>query len=272
MHRGPQPVPRPVPIGDPLKTFIAIPAYNCAPQISRVLDEIDTDLAARVEEIWVIDNRSTDGTAEVAVAYAAKGRLPNLRVFQTQQNNNLGGTHKVAFNHAAALGGTHVAILHGDNQAKSSEVGMLLDVAESGKAQTVLGSRFSKGSTLQGYDWKRIAGNRVLNAIYSVVALRKLSDLGSGINLFALSDLDPKTYQRFADKLTFNFELLLDLVSRKVRFVYVPITWREDDQVSNARNWNIFRTALVNLLKWRLGALHGEDTTGRNYEWTEVKA
>jgi glycosyltransferase involved in cell wall biosynthesis len=251
---------------------IAIPAYNCAPQIGRVLDEITDDVAARVAEIWVIDNRSTDDTLERALEYRRSGRLPGLRVFRNRQNNSLGGTHKVAFEHARAAGRSHVVILHGDNQAKSDEVGLLLDHAEAHpETQTVLGSRFSRGSRLQGYDAKRIWGNRVLNTVYSAVALRRLEDLGSGLNLFALRDLDPARYLRFANGLTFNFELLLDLVDRGVRFAYVPITWREEDQVSNARNWRVFRTALQNLARWRLRRSGPGADPAADYEWDEVR-
>lgn len=255
-----------------MNAVIAVPAYNCAGQIGRVLDEITPEVAQRVQKIWVIDNRSTDDTLERAVEYRRSGRLPNLHVFRNRQNNSLGGTHKVAFEHARAAGHTHVVILHGDNQAKSDEVALLLDHAEAHpETQTVLGSRFSRGSRLQGYDAKRIWGNRVLNGVYSAVALRRLEDLGSGLNLFALRDLDPATYLSFADKLTFNYELILDLVARKVRFAFVPITWREEDQVSNARNWNIFRTALRNLALWRLGRRTSAPAAGRDYEWDEVQ-
>ncbi|MGY1639420.1 glycosyltransferase family 2 protein [Geodermatophilus sp. SYSU D00742] len=256
-----------------MDAVIAIPAYNCAPQIGRVLDEITPEVAGRVREIWVIDNRSTDDTLERALEYKRAGRLPNLRVFRNRQNNSLGGTHKVAFEHARAAGHTHVVILHGDNQARSDEVALLLDHAEAHpETQTVLGSRFSRLSRLHGYDAKRVWGNRVLNAVYSAVALRPLQDLGSGLNLFALRDLDPATYLRFADKLTFNYELILDLVARRVRFAFVPITWREEDQVSNARNWNIFRTALRNLASWRVGRRTSEPPAEpRDYEWDEVQ-
>ena len=256
----------------PQKVVVAIPAYNCAAQIGRVLDEITDEVAARVDRIWVVDNRSTDDTLEKAVEYKRTGRLPNLQVFRNRQNNSLGGTHKVAFEHARAAGFTHVVILHGDNQAKSDEVGLLLDHAEAHpETQTVLGSRFSRRSNLHGYDAKRVWGNRVLNGIYSAVTLRRLEDLGSGLNLFALRDLDPAAYMRFADHLTFNFEILLHLVDRGVRFAYVPITWREEDQVSNARNWNIFRTALRNLALWRLGRQTSDPAPDRDYEWDEVQ-
>jgi dolichol-phosphate mannosyltransferase len=255
-----------------VNVVIAIPAYNCAPQIGRVLDEIPADLAARVAEIWVVDNRSTDDTVERAVAYRRAGRLANLRVFRNRENNSLGGTHKAAFEHARAAGHTHVVILHGDNQARSDEVALLLDHAEAHpETQTVLGSRFSRRSRLQGYDAMRVWGNRALNAVYSAATLRWLEDLGSGLNLFALRDLDPSTYLRFADRLTFNYELILDLVARRVAFAFVPITWREEDQVSNARNWNVFRTALRNVVLWRLGRPTSAAGERRDYEWDEVR-
>jgi glycosyltransferase involved in cell wall biosynthesis len=253
--------------------LLAIPAYNCTKQITRVLDEIDGTLLDRVEEIAVIDNGSTDDTVQSALAYKKSGRLGNkLHIYQNVDNYNLGGTHKVAFLRAEKLGYSHVVILHGDNQAKSDEANQLIDYMEAHPDyQTILGSRFGKKSTLIGYDMKRILGNKVLNSIYSLITLKNTEDLGSGLNLFALSDLNKPTYLLFADKLTFNYELLLDLIKRKVNFAYVPITWREEDQVSNARNFNIFKTALVNLFQWRFNKQPDHGNAGVQYRCVEVK-
>ena len=255
------------------RVLIAIPSYNCAKQLPRVLDEIDQKLIDRVDEIAVIDNGSTQNTVEVALDYKKNRPMDGkLKVFQNANNYNLGGTHKVAFLRAAQLGLTHVIILHGDNQAKSDEANNLLDYcSKNPEYQTVLGSRFMKGSHLIGYDAKRIFGNKILNALYSVFAMKSLTDLGSGLNLFALSDLDQDRYLNFADKLTFNYELILDLVQRKVNFAYVPITWREEDQVSNARNVNIFKTALVNLWEWRIGHGVSHGQTAEDYSCEEIK-
>lgn len=239
-----------------------------------MLDEIDQRLIDRVEEIAVIDNGSTQNTVEVALAYKKKHPMDGkLKVFRNTDNYSLGGTHKVAFLRAEKRGLTHVIIIHGDNQAKSDEANNLLDYCiEHPEHRTVLGSRFMKGSRLVGYDMKRIIGNRVLNAIFSIVTMRRLTDLGSGLNLFALSDLDRTAYLNFADKLTFNYELMLDFVRRKVNFAYLPITWREEDQVSNARNVNIFRTALTNLFKWRFtrGRLYDREKTEADYTCEEL--
>ena len=62
-----------------------------------------------------------------------------------------------------------------------------------------------------------------------------------------------------------NIELVLDLVRRGVRFAYVPITWREEDQVSNARNWRVFSTGVAGLVRWRLGRAAPAAPEGRDY-------
>lgn len=252
--------------------LLAIPAYNCENQITRVLDEIDDELLNKLKEIAVIDNGSTDNTIGRALDYKKIGRLGSkLHVYKNDNNYNLGGTHKVAFLYAEKTDCSHVIILHGDNQAKSNEAKLLIKFTkENPEHSTVLGSRFNKDSTLIGYDKKRILGNHVLNIIYSLATFKKCEDLGSGLNMFAISDLDKKTYLQFADKLTFNYELILDLIKRKVDFAYVPITWTESDQISNAKNLNIFKTAISNLLKWRLGIEDYQDKKNINYTCKEI--
>ena len=256
-----------------MKAIIAIPCYNCEVQLPRVLNGISSSLAAQVDAVWVVDNGSSDGTLGVAREYRRNGRLENLRVFQNLRNVSLGGTHKIVFNKARMAGATHVVILHGDDQATASEARDLLQRARSGSTQTVLGSRFGRHSRLYGYDWKRIVGNRALNIIFSAVAARRLEDLGSGLNLFRLSDLEPDTYMRFGDSLSFNYELILDLVRRDVPFQFHPITWSESDQTSNTRNVRIFLAALGILLRWRFHRTV-DGVTPRSldaYDWQEVE-
>lgn len=237
-----------------MKTVLAIPAYNCAKQLDRVLAAFDDKLAGRFSDILVIDNISPDNTADVALSY--KDKIKNLHVFRNENNYSLGGSHKVGFLYGEKIGATHVAILHGDDQAVAAELHELLDIAAAKpEADAVLGSRFMKGSRLEGYDWKRIAGNRVLNAIYTTLTGRRCRDLGSGLNVFKLEPLKDHTYLEFADRLTFNFELLIYLIDQKANLIFHPITWRESDQVSNAHNFNIAKTAFINVVKWRFGRL-----------------
>lgn len=237
----------------PYKILVAIPSYNCERQISRVLAGFSKELLDRVEKVIVIDNGSKDGTVAAAKKAAQALGSTKVEVWQNKDNYNLGGTHKVAFLTGEKLGMDYVAILHGDDQARTEELATLIDAAEAKpELGAVLGCRFMKGSTLTGYSWQRIWGNRAINVIYSLVAMRPSKDLGSGLNLFRLSDLADHNYLGFGDTITFNIDLLLDYYKKRTPLLFVPITWREEDQVSNARNFKVGSTALKKLLQWRL--------------------
>lgn len=252
--------------------LLAIPCYNCAPQIGRVLDKITPELQEQVEEIMVIDNRSTDDLGQKVLDYIASGKLEKLHLYRNCENYSLGGSHKIAFLKAESMGLTHVIILHGDDQADPADIPSMISLIESGTCSTVLGSRFNKDSKLVGYDWKRIAGNRALNVVYTILTGKHVEDLGSGLNIFAVADMDQSRYLNFADRLTFNFELLLDLIDRKVNFVYCPITWREEDQTSNARNFRVGWTALKNVAHWRFArkSFFKTGKTAKDYVTVEV--
>lgn len=232
--------------------LLAITCFNCAPQITRVLEKISPELAEEMAEIMVIDNRSTDDLQKTVMEYVQSTGRDEIHLYENAENYSLGGSQKIAFLHGKEIGATHVIILHGDDQADPRDIPGMIDVIQKGNASTVLGSRFNKKSKLIGYDKKRVFGNKVLNRVYSLVTRRHVEDLGSGLNVFAQQDLDEKRYLNFADRLTFNFELLLDLIDRDVAFAYFPITWREEDQVTNARNFNVAWTAFKNLMSWKL--------------------
>lgn len=254
------------------KILVAIPAYNCERQIERVLSGFDQKLLDRVEKVIVIDDRGKDNTASVAQQAIDKLGLSKVEVVQNDRNLGLGGSHKMAFLHGEMMGADYVAILHGDNQAKTKELHHLIDEAEMNpELGAILGCRFMAGSKLVGYDWKRIWGNRVINLVYSVMALRPSLDLGSGLNLFRLKDLSDHRYLGFDDRMTFNIDLLLDYYGKKTPLKFVPITWSEEDQVSNARNMTIGKVALRQLVRWRFGGLKLADHKPEEYTSSPFK-
>ena len=160
----------------------------------------------------------------------------------------------MAFERALREGIDYVAILHGDDQATPSELNVLIDQAiQHPHAAAILGARFAIGSHLIGYEKLRIWGNYVLNLFFTLLTGRWTVDLGSGLNLFAMKDLQDRRYLGFLDTLTFNIDLLLDYYKKKVPLVWQPITWSETDQVSNAKIFTIGWMILKQLLTWRFG-------------------
>lgn len=239
------------------RVLVAVPAYRCAPQIPRVLNGFreSEGLLSKVHKIVVIDNRSTDETIRSASdAIVRLGLIEKAQVIRNCENYGLGGSQKVAFEMAVEGRFDYVAILHGDNQALTEELADLLEVAERDpNLSAVLGARFMRLSRLDGYSQVRRWGNRALNLIYSVLTLHPTFDLGSGLNLFKVSDLPMDELATFSDSFTFNMDLLLSYYRRGKAVEFLPITWSETDQVSNARTFKVGWISLVTVLKWRFG-------------------
>ena len=55
-------------------------------------------------------------------------------------------------------------------------------------------------------------------------------DLGSGLNMF-----QSKYYEKFPDNLMFNYLMILAAQYYGHDIKFYPISWREDDQVSNVK-------------------------------------
>jgi glycosyltransferase involved in cell wall biosynthesis len=239
---------------------VFIPCYNCERQIARVLRQFRAVPKGTFQEIVVIDNRSQDRTASEAVAALSSVGSTPARVVQNLANYGLGGSHKAMFDYAARQGHTHVAVLHGDDQGAIGDLIPIISAGDHRGADACLGARFMRGSRLIGYSKLRTFGNHAFNAMFSIAVGQRVFDLGSGLNIFGSAVFEGNYYHRYPDDLRFNVHLLLGIYDRGLRLSYFPISWREDDQLSNVRMISqALRTAaaardyIFRRQKWRIG-------------------
>lgn len=251
-----------------MKIAIAVPCYNCELQIERVLSDLDPILNAtnQILEVYIIENNSTDQTLTQALNKIEKLKNKNqFYIYQNFSNIGLGGTHKVAFTLAKKRKMTHLLILHGDNQALISDVPKIIYMMIENSGKTILGSRFSDMNNLSGYSLLRKTGNVVLNFIYTLATRKKISDLGSGLNIFRLSDFRTEDYQNFDNGFTFNMDILLYIIKKNIEFLYMPIKWMTVDQISNANALRVGVKTLYKLFCWKFSI------QSRNQEHRESK-
>jgi glycosyltransferase involved in cell wall biosynthesis len=234
------------------RILLFIPCFNCEAQIGRVLNQLHGRVGARIAEVLVLDNGSTDGTQARAVEAASEVTAAPVTVARNHENFHLGGSHKAAFAYATAGGFTHVIVLHGDDQGRLDDIAEVLERGDHHRYDACLGARFMAGSNLQGYSRFRQFGNLAFNLVFSLVAGRAIRDLGSGLNIFGRAIFTDAAVLRASDDLRFNVYLLLGLIDRRLRLMYFPISWRETDQTSNVR---LFRQAARTLeIAWDYGA------------------
>jgi glycosyltransferase involved in cell wall biosynthesis len=218
------------------KILIFIPMYNCEKQISRVLKKIE-DLGEKQKiftEVIIVDNRSKDNSINVA-REACKKLMISAKVLKNRENRGLGGSHKVAFNYALENNFDYVIVLHGDDQGDIKDIVPYIDNKEYEKYDSFLGSRFEKESKLINYSKFRIIGNLIFNTFISCMIHKKITDLGSGLNMYKTEYLKNKFFMYYPNNLTFNVYMLLYGVYTKSSFKFFPLTWSEEDQVSNAK-------------------------------------
>ncbi len=217
------------------KILLFIPMYNCERQIPRVIAQISPEVAQFVDEVIVVNNRSTDAGQAAAIEALAKRPDISAKVLLNDANYGLGGSHKVAFNYSIENGFDYCIVLHGDDQGSISDLLPLLRAGAFRDSDFLLGARFMKGARLEGYSVLRTFGNHVFNGLYSLVSGVRIYDLGSGLNLYSVPALADRSYLRCPDDLTFNYQMILNAIAAKKRIQFFPITWREADQVSNVK-------------------------------------
>jgi glycosyltransferase involved in cell wall biosynthesis len=217
------------------KILLFIPGYNCENQIIRVLEKLDSEVMQYIKEILFVNNRSTDQTEEKVLQFEKKNPQTNLKILRNDYNYGLGGSHKTAFDYAIKNNFDYIIVLHGDDQGDIHDIMPVLKNGKYRKYDCMLGARFMKGSRLYGYSSFRTFGNKIYNILFSIVVKRKIYDLGSGLNIYSVNMLKDKFYFKFADNLTFNCYMLLASNYYKHNICFFPISWREEDQVSNVK-------------------------------------
>src|SRR5919204_1622665 len=116
-----------------LRRLAIIPAYNEAEVIASVIDEIrnvDSEF-----EVVVVDDGSTDGTAQIAEQAGARTvRLPF--------NLGIGGAMQTGYQYARDRGFQLAIQVDGDGQHDPNEFARLVEPILEGRADMVVGSRF----------------------------------------------------------------------------------------------------------------------------------
>jgi glycosyltransferase involved in cell wall biosynthesis len=214
------------------KTLIFIPVYNCEKQLPRTLKKLNS--INKNFDLLVIDNNSTDQTIKKALKVL---RFFTRRVFlfKNKSNISLGGSTKIAFRFAREKSYHKLITLHGDDQVGFSSIDFFLDLKIPSDVYCIRGSRFMKGSNLINYPKIRHFGNLFFNYLYSICTGKKISDIGAGLVVYNRIFFQNNSFRFFPNDMTIDNFIIFYLIVKKFNFYFVPISWSETDQISNAK-------------------------------------
>jgi glycosyltransferase involved in cell wall biosynthesis len=149
-----------------------IPAYNEGGTIATVIERVQALPFA--QQLIVIDDGSTDGTAAVVEAYDGVLLL-------RQENRGKGAALRAGIPH---VDGEVVVVQDADLEYDPSDVPALIEPILDGRADVVYGSRLSGGRPQRAYLFWHRAGNRLLSLVAGVLFNTTLSDMETGYKAF----------------------------------------------------------------------------------------
>ena len=201
-----------------MRSAVIIPALNEQESIAHVIEGVPRDL---VGDVYVVDNGSTDRTAETALAAGAK-------VVREQRR---GYGYACAAGVAAAAKAEDVDLLvflDGDGSDDAREMRALIEPIEGDSADLVLGSRVL-GSSVRGppdrgalLPHQRL-GNSLTTTLVRLLYGQRLTDLPpfKAIRLSILADLHMR-------EMTYGWtvEMIVKCARRGYRITQVPVSAR----------------------------------------------
>ena len=156
---------------------VAVPAYN----EDRYIGSLVLKLRAGNRQVLVIDDGSSDDTAEVAEAAGAT---------VISHPHNLGKTAAVetAFEQARHMNVDALVLLDGDSQHDPADIDAMVEPIFDGSAEMVVGSRFA-GVRSAIPRW-RVVGQHALTLATNIGSGLHLSDTESGFRAFSRRAVD----------------------------------------------------------------------------------
>lgn len=189
-----------------MRRIAAVPAFQAA----RTIDAVVRGLAERFDEVWVVDDGSTDGTADVATAAGA-------RLLRHDKNRGKGAALRTALYRASVEGVDALVTVDADGQHPPEEAAKL-DRAVADRGAFVIGVR----------DWhvtavppRSLSANESAAWWFTFLTGRPFSDTQCGLRRYpvdAVLSLRPG-----GERYAFEADALLRATFAGLRIVEVPV-------------------------------------------------
>ena len=225
-----------------MKLSIVMPVYNEKTTIKEILRQVrSVDLADIDKEIIVVDDCSTDGTADILKLEADS----SIKVIKHEKNQGKGAAVRTGLAHAT---GDMIVIQDADLEYDPEDYMKLVEPVLKGKATVVYGSRFT-GERRNMLFWHYL-GNRFLSLMTNVLYNTTLSDMETCYKLFSREALEGIKIK--SNKFDFEPEITAKVLRKGIRIYEVPIayTGREMDEGKKI-SWKDAFPALWALTKYR---------------------
>lgn len=209
-----------------MKLVVIIPCLNEEKTIKRVIQNIPKSIpGVGGREIVVIDDGSTDKTAEIALSTGAE-------VFSHPKNLGVGAAFKKGIELALEKKADIAVNIDADGQFDSKLITQLVAPIVNDEADFVTCSRFKDKNIIPDMPKTKIWGNKKMAQLVSYLTGQKFFDVSCGFRAYskeALFNLN------LFGKFTYTQESFLDLAFKGVRVKEIPLPVRGEREYGKSR-------------------------------------
>lgn len=194
-------------------TIAAMPAYNEERSIAKMV----LGCKKYVDVVVVVDDGSSDATAEIAEALGA-------HIVRHPKNQGYGGALRSCFETARKLDAEKMVIIDSDGQHDPAEIPKLLEPLNDG-ADIVIGSRFCDGNGHNIPAYRKV-GMKVLDTATNFAGGISVSDSQSGYRAYGKRAIG--AIRISGNGMSAGSEILLQIKDNDLSFAEVPINCSYD--------------------------------------------
>lgn len=203
---------------------IIIPAFNEERRLPLTLDTIlqhVKTLRLLFAEILVVDDGSSDGTAEIVREYSR--RDPRIRLVSNPGNRGKGYAVRNGFSSAQ---GDWMLFTDADLSAPIEEFDHLVRAVEDNNAAGAIGSRAVDRSLVGVHQsWFRESSGKFFNTVMRIITGLPFRDTQCGFKLFRADAAQLAASLQRIDGFGFDVEMLYILQKHRFPIVEVPVRW-----------------------------------------------
>jgi glycosyltransferase involved in cell wall biosynthesis len=194
-----------------LRVVAVIPVFNTAATVAEVIRRV----RELVPDVMVVNDGSTDGTAEAIAAFGEEG---GVTVISYPENRGKGHALKRGLAAAARMGFRYALTIDADGQHYPDDIPLFLEQADKTPGALVIGAR---NLTQENMPSRNTFANRFSNFWFRLETGIKMDDTQSGFRLYPL---EPLKGMRFVTRrYEFELESAVRLAWRGIRVVNIPI-------------------------------------------------
>ena len=236
------------------KISLVIPAYNESKLIRPTLENVPV----LIDQIYVVDDKSTDNMGEVVQKIAQKD--PRVTYIRHEINQGPGGAIITGYKQSSLDGYDIAVVVGGDYQMPLEEVENFLNPLIDNRADYTKGNRFFVwDKTRDKMPRIRILGNIIITALTKIASgYYKIMDVVDGYTAITKESIDKVDWSKAWTKYGYPMDFLIRLNAYGIRVADIPRTpiylkGERQSQIKGMRYALKVSPMLVRGFFWRMG-------------------